>query len=282
MGKKKKIIIILVSLLFATLSGGLLLHRIAKNNSDIAEMQKRITDLENQVFVIDNNEENTCDEKQETADNSENEEQIEEQEIENSIENQGTEEKEETNTPKETTKTLDELISSTDPEDWLQAAKRQEASEEQLIEIARKSMRISCYHTRGEDEAMQIAIAEAIAENPATTVAVMHEFKKSAINEVCRMGWRTSIDEMLTSTDPDDWLEATKQTDITEKQLISVAEKTLCLCYYRNYTMDEAKKLEITQSIAENPNTTKAVMEILETSDVDKVAEVAKEWLKQR
>ena len=83
-----------------------------------------------------------------------------------------------------TEKKLEELIASDDPEDLIKAATYGGATEAQLIEIARKGATINYYSTNSPNKRAQVLIEEALMKDPATTKAVMEEFKASQFDSI--------------------------------------------------------------------------------------------------
>ena len=144
---------------------------------------------------------------------------------------------------------LDQLLLSTDPDDWLKVAKSNLATEAQLASVAKKAALLDYYATYAEDEAKQLEIATALSNNPATTPDIMEEISKAENLEV--------------------WQVVANSNKAGETALATIAKAVASL------EDNEEKQLGLAKSISANPATTAAVMAELATSGYPEVWKLA-------
>ena len=152
------------------------------------------------------------------------------------------------NTNEQNSPYLDELLFSTDPNDWLKVAKSNLATEEQLSSVAKKAAILDYYATYAEDRKKQVELATALSKNSATTPDIMEEISKAENLEV--------------------WQVVANSNKAGETALTIVAKAVASL------EDNEKKQLEVAKSISANPAATAAVMAELATSEYPEVWEI--------
>ena len=154
---------------------------------------------------------------------------------------------------------LDNQLNSNNPDNWLEIAQCDFATEEHLLAVAKKCATLNYYATYSQDKSKQIEIVNALSENSATTDTVMAELVSSRYPEV--------------------WKAVALSSKSGETALLAVAKKCATLNYYATYRQDESMQIEIANALSENSATTPTVMAELASSRYPSVVSIGHEWI---
>lgn len=194
---------------------------------------------------------------------------------------------------------LDNKSRSQSPDDWMEIARCDIATEEQLMRIAKGCINLYYYYSDSKSMAKQLEIAKALYENPNVTANVMAELRTSSYITVVAVGhqWIEQylkkqeakndenamfkmmqyLDNQALSREPDNWISVAKCDFATETHLVQVAEK----CVGLDDKQSIERQVEIAKALEKNPQTTEAVMEKLTESQCKEVKEIGIYWLKE-
>lgn len=209
------------------------------NTGEVSELQQRVSSLESRVSELEKSESIVNDEVS-----------ISEEETTVSAENNATLA---SGSNTQMPEYLDNQVKSSKPNNWLEVANCDVATEKNLLEVAENCASYFCYSFENSDA---VKLATALSNNPNSTDNVMKALTDSNLTDI--------------------WLVVANSPRSKEGALQSVAEN--CASYFC-YSFENYDAVKLATALSENPNITKTVMQKLVNSPLPDVVSIGHQWI---